>query len=144
MSFANFGFAYLVYFYGSKTNYDGTINAMKSSDGGYLYLAAYIFSRLVNFLNFYPMQFKGEATKSGEYGMENQYIYKVKGENAPTGDVILESEGTVGNYNRANRTTHHFAENSISIPLSAMLAGQVFPFPVFIYMCLIFVGRIAY
>mmetsp|Transcript_27304 Transcript_27304/g.70860 ORF Transcript_27304/g.70860 Transcript_27304/m.70860 type:complete len:119 (-) Transcript_27304:21-377(-) len=53
--------------------------------------------------------------------------------------VVMEDEGMVGHYNRANRSMQHFNENVAGFVLNAFLAGQVFAFPVMM-LTLVFVG----
>jgi hypothetical protein len=141
LAFMNFGLACLIFFFGSYDKYVAKVSMQIEGDYHWLFLGAYMFSRLVTFLNWYPVTYKEAIMKGGNF-RNNSFIYRVVGENAPKGKVVLEEEGLIGNYNRANRATAHFVENSMAIPLSAICAGLVFPFPVFILLTLIFVGRV--
>merc|ERR1712070_1110151 len=107
LAFANFGLAYLIYFFGSKEDYNLRIGG---ENQGYYFLGAYMFSRTITFLNSYPGVFKVVAGVQ-KIGPNNAAVYKVIGENAPVGKVLLETEGDIGAYNRANRATAHFVEN---------------------------------
>merc|ERR1719436_1699954 len=72
----------------------------------------------------------------------NMMIYKEAGakENAPY--VILETEGPVGSYNRANRSLTHFVENSLPVILALVMAGRVFAKPTFWCTAAFVLGRI--
>merc|ERR1719473_1741107 len=67
-------------------------------------------------------------------------IYKEAGNKDSV--VILETEGGVGAYNRANRSLTHFIENSLPVILCLALAGNIFPFPSFVLAAVFTGGRI--
>ena len=56
--------------------------------------------------------------------------------------IGMVEEGDVGKYNRANRSLSHFVENMGSFLVSFVLAGFVFPFPVFMLMLIYSIGRV--
>merc|ERR1719247_3461716 len=70
----------------------------------------------------------------------NMYVYTVVEDQDST--VVLQEEGDVGCYNRANRSLHHFAENAWTLVLPLVLAGVVFPVPSFVLLVLFAVGRV--
>ena len=58
--------------------------------------------------------------------------------------VAMVEEGDIGRYNRANRATAHFLENAMSVPISMVMAGYIFPFPVLILTIVYCLGRVCY
>merc|ERR1712007_326627 len=73
-------------------------------------------------------------------------IYKV---NVPDGAaefpaVVLEEEGDVGKYNRANRALHHFSENGLAVALNIFAGGAVFGLPVMCLTAVYVIARIWY
>merc|ERR1719401_370693 len=69
----------------------------------------------------------------------NMQIFKAPG---IKDHVVLETEGAVGAYNRANRSLTHFIENSIPAALFIPLSGAIFPFPTFVATVTFAAGRI--
>ncbi|CAE8615686.1 unnamed protein product [Polarella glacialis] len=124
--------AMAIYWPGRAT-YDqrmSSINGIANGDLelGYVYLAAGVLSILGWFLNSYPMLYKS-AVMPGNAGnlRANMQIYKVntqKGGRMPA--VVLEDEGAVGQYNRANRALFHFVENVAPLLPCIFLAGLIF------------------
>ena len=57
---------------------------------------------------------------------------------------MLNEDGDLGKYNRANRSIHHFLENGF--PLVAMLPASflLYPFPSFVCVGLCLFGRVVY
>ena len=75
----------------------------------------------------------------------NMGIYKLATVPEDEGSaVVLMTEGDAGRYNRANRATYHFLENSIAFVFSQYAAFYIFPFPAFVLLCAFSFGRIAY
>jgi len=131
--------------------------SIKALDGEWIYASSFAFSQLVTMLNFVPMKYKDEIMtgKSGNL-RSNMFIYKslaappASGKAAssktdePVALIGLEEEGAVGKYNRANRSLHHFVENSIGYALAFPLAAYVFPKQTFYVMSAFFAGRLAH
>lgn len=138
-----FGIAEATYFFGSKAAYDNKISLVKDYELGWAFLGAYIFAKTAAILNMYPMIYKSQIMrgKSGNV-RANMYIFKMIGDKAVPGAVVLEEDGDIGRYNRANRSMHHFAENAFGMALGFFPASFIFPFPAFVCMCLFAVGRI--
>lgn len=42
------------------------------------------------------------------------------GDNSPANAVVLEEEGDIGKYNRANRSMHHFIENVVGFTVGRL------------------------
>jgi len=136
--------AWAIAHFGASIQYTLRIRAL-GNDAGYLYIGAVVFTFMVSFLNKFPIVYKGQVIKGGSGNLSsNMQIFKVL---SPAGTqplpyVVLEDDGTVGEYNRANRSLHHFNENVAGLIINIVLAGRVFAFPVFILICVFFVARL--
>mmetsp|Transcript_39105 Transcript_39105/g.102522 ORF Transcript_39105/g.102522 Transcript_39105/m.102522 type:complete len:230 (-) Transcript_39105:175-864(-) len=136
--------AWAIAHFGSSIQYTLRIRAL-GDDMGYLYTGAVVFTFMVSFLNKFPVVYKGQVIKDGSGNLSsNMQIFKVLAApgSQPLPYVVLEDEGTVGEYNRANRSLHHFNENVASVIVNIVLAGRVFAFPVFILVCIFSFGRL--
>ena len=51
-------------------------------------------------------------------------------------------EGAAGQYNRANRSLHHFVENAPGVLLCLPLSGFVYPAATFVFALLFALGRV--
>ena len=80
MPFAAYGVATLIFLFGDKDKYQQKLWNGVALDMHYLYVAVYLFSRLVVWLNSYPVSQKNKVVKinSGEL-RGNQFFYKVMG-----------------------------------------------------------------
>merc|ERR1712039_328611 len=93
--------------------------------------------------NYYPMIPKARVMLGVTKIRPNMYIYKVNHAQGPQMPcVILEDEGDCGKYNRANRSMHNFTEYAAQFVFLAFCAGQVFPFPTFVVVCVAAFGRV--
>jgi len=111
----------------------------------WLYLAVVLFAWTTRWLNSFPMGLKNAAVEShGKMAKgnvrANMYLYQ----NLEGGLVVLEEDGAAGQYNRANRSLHHFIENVPGLALCLLLAGFVYPAAVFILTAIFVLGRIAH
>ena len=139
------GISYGIYSFGSKSLYDERIAIVKQWDLQWGFLSALLLSVLVAYLNYYPLRFKGAIMLASSANLRaNQFIYVNAAEGSNKGRVILIQEGDEGLYNRANRTLHHFVENSIHVVLAIGLCSFVFPFPTFVLASMIIVFRLIY
>mmetsp|Transcript_101222 Transcript_101222/g.179792 ORF Transcript_101222/g.179792 Transcript_101222/m.179792 type:complete len:226 (-) Transcript_101222:169-846(-) len=137
------GFA--VYGWGSTPKYDAKIEMIKDNDLAYLYAGVFFFSVMVSCLNMFPTYYKSKIMKFDSGNLRaNMQIYKVNyaDVNKAMPYVVMEEEGSVGQYNRANRSLHHFNENAAGFMLCLLLAGYVFTFPTFIMILMFIAGRI--
>jgi len=133
--------ASLICKFGSTEKYLSAINIIAEYDAGWLYLALIIFGRTIWFLN----MFAAMKYKKGVKGnlRANPFFYKAIGKNAPEDIlVVLEDEGVLGQFNRANRSVHHMIESSGGFVASLFATGVVFPFPTFVCVCIFCMGRI--
>mmetsp|Transcript_6862 Transcript_6862/g.22795 ORF Transcript_6862/g.22795 Transcript_6862/m.22795 type:complete len:221 (+) Transcript_6862:186-848(+) len=131
--------AYAIYAFGS---YAGKIAVLKDGDLGYLYLAGWLYGRVVGFLNKYPMVAKARVVRGDSGNLRaNMQIYKQIGEKAMPNAIVLETDGDVGAYNRANRSLQHFVETTPDFIVALGLAGYVFPKPTLALTALFGLGR---
>eukprot|EP00747_Dinoflagellata_sp_TGD_P162207 gnl/TRDRNA2_/TRDRNA2_179550_c0_seq1.p1 gnl/TRDRNA2_/TRDRNA2_179550_c0~~gnl/TRDRNA2_/TRDRNA2_179550_c0_seq1.p1 ORF type:complete len:283 (+),score=35.62 gnl/TRDRNA2_/TRDRNA2_179550_c0_seq1:91-849(+) len=134
-----------IFKYGKTALYKKNMTTLEDGEQGYLYLASFVFALVVTFLNNYPMCYKSMCMRIDSGNLRaNMMIYKQAGAQAGAPYTILETEGPVGSYNRANRSLTHFTENSISTALCILLAGRVFPFPTFILTAVFALGRVVH
>jgi len=137
-----YGIALAIYKYGKTSLYDKNI-AKLGEDVGYLYIAAVLLGFLSAWLNNYPMMYKTMIMRQNSANLRaNMMFYKEAGGKADSPYVVLETEGPVGAYNRANRSLTHFTENSLSVFVCALLAGYIFPFPTMVLTAIFALGRI--
>jgi hypothetical protein len=145
------GIAFLIVMFASREskaeyclNAMAAFNASGQRNGAYVFFSAVLFSLLTFWLNFYPMIPKARVMLKNKGIRPNMYIFKANNPaGAPTTPcVILEEEGDCGKYNRANRSMHHFAEYAAGCVFTAICAGLVFPFPTFILIIIIAIGRV--
>lgn len=137
------GIAYSIHQFGSNALYSAKLSSVISNDLHYLGLSAFVMARLTGFVNMYPMLWKARimSSKAGNL-RSNMYIYRQQGSDDEHGKIVLEAEGDVGAYNRANRSMHHFAENVPGMLLCFPLAAYVFPFPSTVLMSIYALGRV--
>lgn len=141
------GIAYGIYKFGNTAVYDTGLKEIVSRPGGghWAHLSAFAFSRVVSFANFYPMLMKSRVMRGKSGNLRaNMYIYKAVGKlgEGKPGSVVLNEDGDVGKYNRANRSLHHLVENMATFCVGIALASQAFPFPTFVLTLLFGLGRI--
>ena len=124
-----------------------TDNDLRPRQLYYLYFSAVLFSWLCRWLNMYPAGFKNAAV--GSYGKAakgniraNMYLYTLAHKSGESSLVVMEEGGAAGQYNRANRSLHHFVENAIGAALCLPLAGFVYPAASFIVTILFALGRV--
>eukprot|EP00930_Biecheleria_cincta_P038596 TRINITY_DN26509_c0_g1_i1.p1 TRINITY_DN26509_c0_g1~~TRINITY_DN26509_c0_g1_i1.p1 ORF type:complete len:243 (+),score=38.22 TRINITY_DN26509_c0_g1_i1:199-927(+) len=138
-----FGIAFAIYKYGKTQLYDKNMAVLKDHELGYLYLAAVVMGFLVSWINNYPMLYKNMVMRMNSGNLRaNMMFYKQAGAGADAPYVVLETEGPVGSYNRANRSLTHFTENSAPLLVTLVLAGYVFPFPTLVLVLVFALGRI--
>jgi len=135
--------AWRIYTRGNTEIYDRNIAKLAENDLGYTLLAAAVFNLAVVWVNNFPMLYKTKIMRFTSGNLRaNMQIYKQHGKNAASGYVLLETQGLVGSYNRANRSLTHMVENSIPVAVFLVLCGTVFPFPTLVLTALFGFGRI--
>eukprot|EP00294_Goniomonas_avonlea_P009109 CAMPEP_0114541890 /NCGR_PEP_ID=MMETSP0114-20121206/1546_1 /TAXON_ID=31324 /ORGANISM="Goniomonas sp, Strain m" /LENGTH=218 /DNA_ID=CAMNT_0001726157 /DNA_START=125 /DNA_END=781 /DNA_ORIENTATION=- len=85
----------------------------------------------------------GMARKASKVNLPNQHVYSVytKPGAARLGYVLMEEEGALGRFNRAQRAFVNFSDTLSGFLLIFLLAGFVFPFPTFCLACAFFAFR---
>ena len=91
-----------------------------------------------------PTFYKEKVMKGGNL-RANQFLYRpTVGGDDQVSSVTLYEDGDKGKYNRANRSLYHFLENGFSFIVCLPGAFMVFPFPTFVCLILLCIGRITY
>merc|ERR1712008_21417 len=134
------GIAFCICKFGKTDNYNKVIDNV-----GYIYLAAFLFSITVWFLNMFPASRFKPLVMGGDAGnfRVNMNIKVNAVDGAPNQPyVVLEDQGSIGMYNRANRSLTNFVENVPSFMLNWLLTAVIMPFPAFVLMAIFCLGRI--
>mmetsp|Transcript_99187 Transcript_99187/g.265260 ORF Transcript_99187/g.265260 Transcript_99187/m.265260 type:complete len:243 (+) Transcript_99187:103-831(+) len=140
-----FFIAWAIGHFGARASYLARIAGFSAAEAGYVFAAAVVFSVLVHFLNVFPLVYKSQIIGRSSGNLQaNMQIFKVLSPQAPLPYVALEDEGTVGEYNRANRSLFNFKESCPSFVVNLLLAGMVFPLPTMIIVCIFALGRIVH
>lgn len=138
--FIGLGVAVAIFKMGSTSFYETNIERLDRTQQGWVFLSAVVFSFMCAWVNNYPMLYKNMVMRMNSGNLRaNMMIYKAADSQ---GYTVLETEGAIGSYNRANRSLTHFTENALPQVLCMLLAGQVFPFPTFVLTVVFAVGRI--
>merc|ERR1712216_884039 len=140
-----FGIAMAIFTWGSTAAY--TAKIATCGDMVWVFASLIVFNRAVAFINSYPaMISKAKIMRQDSKNLRaNPFIYQTIGTGAVKNTtIVLQDEGDVGEYNRANRSVHHMVENSLPFAGSIFLVGSYFPFPVFVLTCVWAVGRTAH
>ena len=104
-----------------------------------------MYSLLTLFMNMYAMSFKAKVMRTNDGNLRsNMFIYHLAAEGASQSGIILEENGDVGMYNRANRALMHFIENGSPLILALVFNSFVYATPTFILFCIYFFGRVIY
>lgn len=110
---------------------------------GYLFLAGVLFSICCELANMIPTIYKGGVMPGNAGNLRaNMAIFKVQQPNTPY--VVMEQEGYIGKYNRANRAMYHFVENGMATLVSLLLAGVIFGEAVFVLALIYVLARVWY
>lgn len=114
-----------------NTNDHVKLAILAEYDLGYLYMTAFILKigYLIMFINL------GFAKHKSRVNLPDQHVYKVMGSKAKESDlgyVLLEQEGVLGRFNRAQRAVQNYHETYPQMVLYIVLAGFVYPFEVMI------------
>lgn len=134
----------------NKTTYDKRIVSINKLvdpglELGYLYLAAGVFCFLGWVLNTLPTVFKSKVMPNNAGNLRsNMLIYKVNTTTGKTPYVVMEEDGHVGEYNRANRALFHFTENVIPLLPCILLSGLILSKAVLVLVSVYAAARIWY
>jgi len=144
------GFAFAIYKFWENSAYVAKIDTIRGADVNVndVYIAVVVMAVLSTWLNMCPMYFKAKVMTGASGNLRaNMTISKVNAQSVVHAGgkfpyVVLEDEGAIGEYNRANRSMLHFVENSAAVLLSIPAAGFVFPRPTLILTCIYAIGRV--
>lgn len=136
------GIAFAVHGFGSTSKYDAKIDTLAVGDYGWVYMALVVMKvcHLVTGVNL------GTSRKECKVNLPDQHVYKVYQPNGdkPIGYVLMETEGTIGRFNRAQRAVQNNVEIMPLIVANFFLAAYVFPFPAFVALAWFGVCRVVY
>mmetsp|Transcript_32992 Transcript_32992/g.69417 ORF Transcript_32992/g.69417 Transcript_32992/m.69417 type:complete len:224 (-) Transcript_32992:615-1286(-) len=134
--------AYCVYRFGDTKGYNLRMEPIILADYGWVYLGALVLTKGFVFHSI----LLGTSRKASRVGLPNQHVYKVyqpPGSTAPLGYVLMEDEGAVGRFNRAQRAYSQYLDSLGFAVLNFLLAAAVFPFPAFVLASIYAVARAA-
>ena len=138
------GIAALILIFGDKDSYNTRLEAGKAAEMAWPALAVYIFGLCVIWLNVFPVFYKEQIMKGGNF-RANQFIYKqAAAEAAGASVVVLYEEGKIGSYNRGNRSIGHFLENCLPILVTLPIGFRFYPVPSAICLIVYALGRVVY
>ncbi|RHY00157.1 hypothetical protein DYB25_003530 [Aphanomyces astaci] len=125
--------AHVVYTQGDKSAYDlRMLTAALNADMLWTCLAVVVLGRVVAFANCYPLAVKGcFLTKDDRQLWANSFLLTEIGPNCAKNVVVMDSEGDVGMYNRANRALQDMVQTCGVVLAALFLASTVFAFPAF-------------
>lgn len=136
--------AFLIYSFGDTENYRQNISTLFPSKAHWVLLTAFVFSRLSAFLNLFPLLEKEKVMRPDSGNLRsNMKIFRALG-NGPSHAVVMNMEGQIGRYNRANRSMENFVEQAAPVGVNAVLLSLCFPFPTFMLICIYALARIAH
>jgi len=118
--------------YPATATADAKIATVASLDLGWVYLGAFVMKVgiLVIGINL------GGARAAAKVEVPDQQCYQVKGaEGSKLGYVLMETEGEIGAFNRAQRALQNFGETFPLFVIMYLLASFVFPFYAFVVCC---------
>ena len=108
---------------------DARIATLASLDLGYAYLGAFVMKLGIMMMGINL----GGARATAKIEVPDQQCYQVKGaEGSKLGYVLLETEGAIGEFNRAQRALQNFNETFPLFVVMYFLASFVFPFAAFV------------
>lgn len=122
--------------------------AVTGTEGlGWLFLAGVLFCICSDFMNMFPGVYKGAIMGGPTAGNlnSNMQIFKTQmpaGQSLPY--AVMEQDGYIGKYNRANRAMYHFVENGKSVLIAFLLGGLVFGEAIFVTMAIYLIARVWY
>ena len=83
----------------------------------------------------------GIARKESKVNVPDQQVYKAYGSDIK-GYILMETEGTLGRFNRAQRAFQNYLEGSPMAIIMFVFASFVFPFPTFVCISLFCVAKV--
>eukprot|EP00931_Biecheleriopsis_adriatica_P104591 TRINITY_DN79255_c0_g1_i1.p1 TRINITY_DN79255_c0_g1~~TRINITY_DN79255_c0_g1_i1.p1 ORF type:complete len:220 (+),score=49.69 TRINITY_DN79255_c0_g1_i1:44-703(+) len=119
-----------VFHYGPTEKYAAKIAILREYDLGWMYLGFFI----VKVGGFCINMNLGVARKAAKINVPDQQVYKVHTpDGAPElGYVLMEKEGVLGKFNRAQRAYMNYLEQAPVFVAYFLMGGFVFSFPTFV------------
>lgn len=118
---------------------DAKLEVLSNSDMGWLYLGLFLAQMLQLLIGLAA----GVARRDAKVNPPDQHAYVVKGaEGSKLGYVLLETEGALGRFNRAQRGMMNYHENFPTVCFHFIASSFVFPKQAFGCMMLYCVGTI--
>jgi hypothetical protein len=125
------------HFDSNKSTYDTKIEGLQQADLQWLYLALVVLGRMIAIVNFVPTGYKNHLKGNIR---SNPFFYNTEDENKTL--VLFKEDGSMGMYNRSNRSIQHMIENIGVLLASIGPVGYVFPKQTFGIVCFFSLGRI--
>uniref|UniRef100_A0A7S2XSK6 Glutathione transferase n=1 Tax=Attheya septentrionalis TaxID=420275 RepID=A0A7S2XSK6_9STRA len=119
-------FGSMAYFFIVRNNEkgDAKVAILAEYDLGYVYIGAFVLKILQHAMGINL----GVARKAAKIHVPDQQVYQVKGaEGSKLGYVLLEGEGVLGRFNRAQRALQNYNEAAPITVLFFALGGFVYP-----------------
>lgn len=86
--------------------------------------------------------YQGTARKASKISVPDQHVYKVCGAQGNSlGIVLMEQDGNLGAFNRAQRAWQNYHETMPTVALQYILSSFVFPFESFVCVSIWALGR---
>ena len=111
---------------------------LKDRGLGCLYLAIFLYIKLPWVIQMFVMR----ERRNSHVANPNQYCFTTSDPDAPY--ILLEEEGPVGRFNRAQRGMDNYRETQAAVLGQVLLAGFVMPEVTLGCTVLLFIGRIVY
>ncbi|CAD7959401.1 unnamed protein product [Amoebophrya sp. A25] len=133
-------------FSGRTSNPGVALDVIQKFELEYLYIALVILGRTVSWVNMYPMVVWKQRVMHMKAGnlRANMQIFKMIGDGAGSNAIVLETEGDVGGYNRANRSLTHMVENMAAVLVLMLAVGFVYPLLACLFTTLWCFGRVSH
>ena len=130
--------AYAIYMTSSK--YDAKIALLAANGLGWIYVGLVVLHRGCT-LGIGSVL--GSARKGAKVNVPDQQVYSVytKPGQPKLGYVLMEKEGPLGRFNRAQRALQNYLESAPFVLAFFLLSGFVFPFPTFCLGCFYSIAR---
>ncbi|CAE8585090.1 unnamed protein product, partial [Polarella glacialis] len=130
-----------IYTYGVTAKYEKKIGMLAEYDLGWVYLGLIVVKLGVMLININL----GIQRKAAKINVPDQQVYSVYVEPGKPvfGYVLMEKEGALGCFNRAQRALQNFLEQAPMMLAMFFAAGFVFPFPAFVLAACFMGARVA-
>ena len=118
------------------------MDSLKAFDGQWAILALIVFNFTVIYLNTHQWLYY-ESINFEDNLIGNIYWYKLATEKAGEGTaVLLDQDGDIGSYNRANRSLHHMIENCLPTILALPILFYIYPIVTITYFVIYCIARL--